>query len=158
MFSEQCYCPVAQYPYSYVCKVKASLQQLTECLHRGLLQHFFQYRGRLPVAHEHSVVACHRGIEPQSVAHHIGLGNGGECSFGTDEHVAAHYHGVHIARHRCHQLLIQWQLQVEQGLRQALSALPSEHRHGCEHLSRGCVCRQSSALSAGVQQYAWLLC
>ncbi len=85
---------------------------------------------------KHAVVFGYRGIEPQTVTHHVGLRYRRKRLRGVDIHVSAHYEGVHPLGSRPHDALIEGQLQVEQCLAQLLAALPAKYGHRREYLAR----------------------
>ena len=130
--------------------------QLAQLLYRGLLQHALEYRRRTAVRDKHSMVFGDVRSQPQAVAHHIGLGNGLQRLGGAYQHVATHYHRMHILGGCLHHLLVEWHLQRQQVLRETLSALPAEHGNGGENLPRRSISRQTAALSASMQQDALL--
>ena len=127
-------------------------QQLAQRLYGRLLHHALKHRRSVALGHEHPVILGYFGAKPQSVAHDIGLGDGLQGLSGTYIDVAANNHCVHVGRRLAHYLLVKRHLQRQQILRKALSALPSEHGNGCQHLARRCVGGQSAALSAGMKQ------
>ena len=135
-----------------------ALLQLLQLLHTGFLQHPLQHLRRLPVGHEHAVMAGHGSVEPQPIAHHVGLRHRRQLrpTALADEHVATHHHRVQPLGGLFHDLLIEWQLQREQILAKTLASLPSEHGDGRQNLSRRGIGWQPSALSAGMQQDALL--
>ena len=147
---------VAQHPDADIRQVEVVLQQLRQRLRRRLLQHLFQDVRRTAVAHEHPVVLGDRGVQPQTVTHHIGLRNLSDALGSTDIHVAADNHRRQTARRLFHHPLIQRQLQVHQRLRQPLTALPAEYGNRRQHLATDSIRRQPLALSSGMQNDATL--
>ncbi len=145
---------VAEHPHAYVGKVKTCLQKVVKFGYARFLEHSLQHRGRLAVADEHTVVGGDGRIEPQAVAHHVGIGHGRQLLGSAYIYVAAYNHRMDIVGREAHQTLIQRKLQVEQRLRKALSALPSEHGNGCKYLTRRSIRRQPAALASGMEQYA----
>ena len=81
------------------------------------------------------MVLSHLGIEPQTVAHHISIRDRLKGLGSTDIDITTHHHRMDAFRGHRHQLLIQWQLQGQQVLAQALSPFPTEHWNRCENLS-----------------------
>ena len=65
--------PVAEQPHADVGEIEVVALQLLQSVGAGLLQHLLQHLWRVPVGDEHPMIAGHAGIEPQPVAHHIGL-------------------------------------------------------------------------------------
>ena len=148
---EQTQCFVRQYPYTDVHQEEMLLHELTECLYRWFLQHVVELVGVVTSRHEDSVVLGKRRIDPQAVTHHIGIRNVLKRCIGTYIHVATHNHRLEPFGSFLHNLVVERQLQVEQVLRQFLSAFPSEHGDRSEYLARRRIARQPSALSACVQ-------
>ena len=134
------------------------LQQFRQPLCTRLLQHHLQHIGCTAVADKHTMILGDRGVEPQAVAHHVGIGNGAYALCCADIYVAADYHRGQPVGSLRHHSLIERQLQVEQGLCQPLSAFPAEHRNGCQYLATGGIRRQTAALSTGMQDNASLGC
>ena len=128
--------------------------QLVQRFDAGFLQHVLQYLWRLARADKHAVVLSHRGIEPQAVANHIGIGHWLQGLRRTYQHIATHHHSMYALWRHLHHLLVKRQLQTQQILRKALSALPTEHRHWRQDLTRWSIRRQTTTLSASMQQYA----
>ena len=108
---------VAQHPDADIRQIEVVLQQFRQRLRRRLLQHLLQDVRRTAVAHEYPVVLGDRGVQPQAVTHHIGLGNLSDALGSTDIHVATDNHRRQTAWRLCHHPLIQRQLQVHQRLR-----------------------------------------
>ena len=100
------------------------------------------------------MVLGHRGIEPESVAHHISIGDGLQGLRSAHQNIATNHHGVDALRSHLHHLLVEGQLQTEQILRKTLTTLPTEHRYRGEYLARRGVRWQATTLSASVQKYA----
>ena len=141
---------------SYIGEVVVIHQQFAQRLHRRFLQHIFQFCRIASRGHEHAVILSYLWTKPQAIAHHVGIGYGLKRFGATYIHIATHHHRMQVVRCLSHNLLIEWHLQRQQVLRQSLSPLPSEHRYGCQYLSRRCVGWQSSALTAGMQEYPLL--
>ena len=98
---------IGEQPDTDVCEVIMILLELRERLYGGLLEHLLHHRGGAAVADEHAVILCHRGIEPQSIAHHIRLWNRLERLCGTNEYIAADHHRMNIVRCHLHHLLVE---------------------------------------------------
>ena len=130
------------------------VEQFAQRFHRRFLHHTLESGGCLAVCHEHPVVFGYLGAEPQAITHHIHLGYGLQGLGGAYEHIAADNHRMQGCGCRLHDAFIERRLYVEQVLRESLSPLPSEYGYGSEHLARGGIRRQPSALSARVQQYS----
>ena len=153
---EQPYRPVGQQPDADVGEVEMRIEEFAELLHRRFLEHALHHAGCLAARHEHAVVFGYLCAEPQPVAHHVGIGHRAEGLGGTDIHVAAHYHRVQAFRRSIHYALVERNLEREEVLRQPLSPLPPEHRHGGEDFPRRGIGRQPAALSAGMKHEAFL--
>ena len=123
-----------------------------------LLQHKVELCGRLAVHQKHAMVRCLHGVGPQTIAHHVGLGNVLQSFGGAQQYIATHYQCVQRCRCLVHDVVVERQLQVEQRLVNALAACPPEHGYWGEHLAAWCVGRQSPALSASMQQHTFVLC
>ena len=108
------------------------------------------------VTDEDTMILGDGGIEPQAVAHHVGVRNLSDALCCADIHVAADYHRMEARRSLLHDALIERQLQVEQRLRQALAALPAEHGDRCQYLAADGVGWQTAALTASMQHDALL--
>ena len=154
---QQLHSPIGEQPHADVGQVVVVALQLIQRLDAGFLQHLFQHVGRLAATDEDAVVRGTRGVEPQSVAHHVGLGNGLQLSRGPYVDVAADHHRVDALRSHRHQPFVERQLQVKQRLVNALPALPAEHGYGHEHLSLYGIAWQAPALSASMYEDAFLL-
>ena len=89
-------------------------------------------------------------IKPQSVAHHIGIGDRTDALGSTDIHIATDYHRGQTLRGLLHHPFIERQLKVEQGLRQSLATLPTEHGDRGQYLTTGGIGGQSATLSTGM--------
>ena len=142
---------VGKQPDAYVHKEQVAVHQLSQLLHRGLLKHEVEHLGRLPLGKEHTVVLGQGGVYPKSVAHHIGIGNLLQLAC-TDINVARCYQSAETGRCGIHDALVQRQLQLQEVLAYALSALPTEYGNGGENLATGRIARQTTALASGMQQ------
>ena len=127
-------------------------QQFVERLHRRFLKHTLQLVGTLTRHHENAVMRGSFGIEPQTVAHDIDIGNRLQGLGGADIDVAAHHHRAQTVGRGCHHLFVERNLQRKKVLRKPLSALPTEHGNRRENLPRRRIRRQATALSACVEQ------
>ncbi len=154
---EQCQCAVAEYPHADVCEIIVCLQEFIQLLHTWFLKHLLQQLRLLSATHKHTMVLGDVRIEPQSVAHHIGIGYRLQGLCGTYQHITAHNHGIQSVRGDAHHLLIERQLQGEQVLTEPLSPLPSEYGNRRQNLARRSIGRQSPALSAGMQDNTFLV-
>ena len=134
-FHQQFDSTVAEQPHTDVCKVEMVLKQIVKCLHRRLLKHTLEHRRRAAVGNKDTMVGGHRRVEPQAIAHHIGIRHGRQLLGGTYIDVATHYHSVDALGRKIHQTLVERQLQVEQCLAESLASFPAEHRYGREYLS-----------------------
>ena len=153
---QQLHGPVGEQPDADVGQVEMVLQQLRQLFRSRLLQHLLQHTGCPSVAHEDAVVPGDSGIEPQAVAHHVGIGYSIQPLCRTDVDIAADYHRGQPGGSLLHDALIERQLQVEQRLRKLLAALPPEHGYGGQYLAAGSIRRQPAALSAGMEDDAAL--
>ena len=81
-------------------------KQFLQFLDRWLLQHLFENRGSAAVGDEYPVVLGYRGVEPQAIAHHVGIWHRRQLFGGADIHIAAHNHRVDIIRGERHQSLV----------------------------------------------------
>ena len=131
-------------------------QQVGQLFRRWFLQHLLQHVGRTSVADEHSMMAGYRGVEPQAIAHHVGIGNIANTLSSPDIDVATDNHRGQTPWRLFHHALVEWQLQVKQRLRQALTTFPAEHGDGGQHLTTDSIRRQTLALSAGMNDDARL--
>ena len=91
------------------------------------------------------------GVEPQAIAYHISIGDGPDTLCSTDIHITTDNHRRQTLRSLLHHPFIERQLEVEQGLRQALSAFPTEHRNRRQYLATDGIRRQASALPTGMK-------
>ena len=132
------------------------LQQVGQRANRRFLQHLLEHGWRFAVAHEYTVVLGNRSVQPQSITNHIGLGDGSDTLCCPDIDIAADYHGGQSLGGLLHHALIERQLQVEQGLRQALATLPSENGQRGQNLAAGRIGWQAPALPACMQDDAAL--
>ena len=82
------------------------LHQLSESLDRRFLQHVVELVGVVATRHEDAMVLGKRRIDPQTVAHHIGIWNVLQRSIGTDIYVATHNHGGESGWSLLHYLVI----------------------------------------------------
>ncbi len=126
------------------------LRKLLESVDRRLLEHEVKLVAAVATRGEHSVVGGKFGVDPHTVAHHIGLRHLHPRMVGPDKHIAARYQCGKSGRCVGEYLFIERQLEREQILVELLAPLPSKHRHRCENLSHRSICRQSPALSAGM--------
>ena len=154
---EQLHGTVAEQPDADVRQVEMVLLQFGQPLDAGLLQHLLQHAGRPAVADEDTMILGNGGVEPQAIAHHVGLGNLSYALGSTDIDVAADNHRCQTLRSLFHQSFVERQLQVEERLRQLLSTLPAEYGNRCQHLAADGIGRQALAASAGMQDDAFLL-
>ena len=107
---------VAEYPQTDVGEIEMLTDEVLERFHRWFLQHTFQGGGVFPFRYEYPVGCRHLIIEPKTVTHHVGLGHHRRAFVGSNEHITAHYHGVHRLRCHGHHLLEKRHLQREQVL------------------------------------------
>ena len=147
---------VAEHPDADVGQVVVVLLQLVERLHRRLLEHLLQHGGCLAATDEDAVVLGHRGGQPETVADDVGIGHRLQGLGGTDEDIAADHHRVDIVGRHRHELTVEGQLQVEQRLVEPLAALPAEDGHGHQDLAADGIRRQPAALSAGMDEDAFV--
>ena len=144
------YSLVAQQPDAYVHEEEITFGQFVELLYAWFLQHEGQSVGRIPVGNEHAVPCGEGGIYPESVAHHVGMGDRGKFFCGSDIYVSACHECMYGVGGFFHYLLIQWYLQRQQVLSQLLSSFPTEYRYGGQYLARRGIGRQPSAFPAGM--------
>ena len=148
---------ITEEPDTDIRQIEMILLKLSERLYRGFLEHLLQHRGRLAIADEHPVILRHRGIEPETIAHHIGIGNRLQGLGGPDEDIATDHHRMQALRRSSHHLLIQRQLHTHQVLREFLTPFPTEHRQRHQHLTRNGIAGQTLALSTSMDQDTFLL-
>ena len=149
---DQFHRPVTQQPYPDIHQEVGVLHQFAQRLYARFLEHVVQSLRCLPVHHEYPVVLGQARVYPKSVAHHIRFRNGLQRLSCTYQNVSAYNHGVQAVGSLLHHLPVEWQLQREQVLGEALSASPAVHRYWGQDFTRGRVGRQAPALSARVQQ------
>ena len=89
-------------------------------------------------------------VKPQAVAYHVGIGDVAKAFSSTDIHVATDNHRGETRGRLFHHALVEWQLQVEQRLRQTLATLPAEYRDGRQHLTTDGIGRQAFALATSM--------
>ena len=151
---KKCYGLVAKKPHTNISQIEMVFLQFGERLHRRFLKHLLEHSGRTAIADEHAMILRHRGIEPETIAHHIGIGDGLQRLSGPDEYIATDHHRMQTFRSSSHHLLIKRQLNAHQILRKLLSPLPSEYGQGHQHLAADGIGRQTLALTSGMDQYA----
>ena len=81
------------------------------------------------------MILGHRGIEPQTITHNIGIRNRLKGLGGTNQYIATDNHRMDTLGSHPHHLLVKWQLYAQQILREFLTTLPTEHRDGNQNLS-----------------------
>ena len=115
-FHQQLDSAVAEQPDANIGQVEMVFQQFRQALSIRLLQHHLQHIRRTTVTDKNTVVLGNRGVEPQAIAHHIGIGDSANALCCADIHIATDYHGGQSLRGLRHHTLVEGQLQVEQGL------------------------------------------
>ena len=83
---------VGEKPDANIGEVEVVLEELGKPFDRWFLKHALQYIRCPSVADENPMVLGNRGIKPETIAHHIGIGNSAYALCGTDVHVTTDNH------------------------------------------------------------------
>ena len=105
---------IAEQPHTDIRQIEMILLQLSKCLYRWFLEHLLQHRRCTAIADEHPMILCHRGIEPEAIAHHISIRDRLKGLGSADKHIATHHHRMQTFRRSRHHLLVQRQLHTHQ--------------------------------------------
>ena len=133
-------CAVAEQPHTYVHQEIGARGKLAELPYGGLLQHGGKFVGAVAVNDEDTVVRGKLGVDPDSVAHHVGFRNRPGTALGAYQHIAAGDERAQRVRRILHDFFIKRHLQREQRLANGLPGSPAENRHRRKHLAnRGLV-------------------
>ena len=132
---------VRQQPHPDVHEQQMRRHEFGLHLGRRLLQHKIKFRRAFTVHKEHPVMRSLLRVGPQSVAHHIGLGDVLQRSSSSEQHIAAGNERTQCFGSFMHDARVKRQLQFEQRLIDALSTRPSEHGNGRQYFSTRSVCR-----------------
>ena len=153
---QEFYGTVAQQPDTDVHQEKMGFHQVAQFLDGRLLKHEVELVGIAAGGHEHTVVLCQVGIDPQTIAHDIGLGDVLQRFAGADIDIATGNQCMQFVRSLLHNPFVQRKLQGQQVLRQALSPRPTKDGYGCQDFSRRSITGQTTALTSGMQENTFL--
>ena len=156
-FHQKFYRPVAQQPNADIHQEIMRFHQRPQFFYRWFLKHVIQLVRCRPRRDKYTMVLCKTRIHPQAITHHVRFRDLLQRLARTDIHIPTGNQRMQGIRRFLHNLLIQRQLQRKEILRQSLATRPTENRNRCQHLTRRCIPRQSTALTTRMQQDTLLL-